>query len=193
MKMTHFFIDRPRFATVVSSFIVIFGLLAYFALPVSQYPEIAPPQVQVIAAYPGANPETIAETVATPLEQEVNGVENMLYMSSQSTNDGRMTLTVTFKQGTDVDTAQVLVQNRVSAAEPRLPEAVRRLGVTTIKNSPDFLMVINLLSPQGTYDQNFIGNYASLEISDKLKRVEGIGNSQVFGGERICDARLVGS
>ena len=157
MKMTHFFIDRPRFATVVSSFIVIFGLLAYFALPVSQYPEIAPPQVQVIAAYPGANPETIAETVATPLEQEVNGVENMLYMSSQSTNDGRMTLTVTFKQGTDVDTAQVLVQNRVSAAEPRLPEAVRRLGVTTIKNSPDFLMVINLLSPQGTYDQNFIG------------------------------------
>ncbi len=186
MKLTHFFIDRPRFATVVSSFIVIFGLLAYVALPVSQYPEIAPPQVQVIAAYPGANAETIAETVATPLEQEINGVENMLYMSSQATNDGRMTLSVTFRQGTDIDTAQVLVQNRVAAAEPRLPEAVRRLGVTTIKNSPDFLMVINLISPNGTYDQNFLGNYASLEISDKLKRVDGVGNSQVFGASEYA-------
>ncbi|MGH1376090.1 MAG: efflux RND transporter permease subunit [Alphaproteobacteria bacterium] len=186
MKFTHFFIDRPRFAMVVSSFIVIFGLLSYFALPVSQYPEIAPPQVQVIAVYPGANAETIAQTVATPLEQEINGVENMLYMSSQATNDGRMTLSVTFRSGTDIDTAQVLVQNRVAAAEPRLPEAVRRLGVTTIKNSPDFLMVINLFSPDRTYDQNFIGNYASLEISDRLKRVEGVGNSQVFGASEYA-------
>ncbi len=186
MKLTHFFIDRPRFAAVVSSFIVIFGLLAYFALPVSQYPEIAPPQVQVVASYPGANAETIAETVATPLEQEINGVENMIYMSSQATNDGRMTLSVTFRPGTDIDTAQVLVQNRVAAAEPRLPEPVRRLGVTTIKNSPDFLMVINLFSPDGTYNQNFIGNYASLEISDRLKRVEGIGNSQVFGASEYA-------
>ncbi|MGH1403452.1 MAG: efflux RND transporter permease subunit [Alphaproteobacteria bacterium] len=186
MKLAHFFIDRPRFAAVVSSFIVIFGLLAYFALPVAQYPEIAPPQVQVVAAYPGANAETIAETVATPLEQEINGVENMIYMSSQATNDGRMTLSITFRPGTDIDTAQVLVQNRVAAAEPRLPEPVRRLGVTTIKNSPDFLMVINLFSPNGTYNQNFIGNYASLEISDRLKRVDGVGNSQVFGASEYA-------
>ncbi|PCJ96621.1 MAG: hydrophobe/amphiphile efflux-1 family RND transporter [Zetaproteobacteria bacterium] len=186
MKFSHFFIDRPRFAMVVSCFIVIFGMLAYVALPVSQYPEIAPPQVQVIAVYPGASAETIAETVAIPLEQEINGVENMIYMSSQATNDGRMTLSITFRTGTDIDTAQVLVQNRVSAAEPRLPEAVRRLGVTTIKNSPDFLMVINLFSPNGTYDQSFIGNYASLEISDRLKRVDGVGNSQIFGASEYA-------
>lgn len=186
MKLSHFFIDRPRFAMVVSSFIVIFGMLSYVALPVSQYPEIAPPQVQVIAVYPGASAETIAETVATPLEQEINGVENMIYMSSQATNDGRMTLSITFKTGTDIDTAQVLVQNRVAAAEPRLPEAVRRLGVTTIKNSPDILMVVNLFSPNRTYDQNFIGNYASLEISDRLKRVDGVGNSQIFGASEYA-------
>lgn len=158
MKIAHFFIDRPRFASVLSFMIIIFGILAYFALPVSQYPEIAPPQIQVIASYPGANSETVAETVATPLEQEINGVENMLYMSSQTTNDGAMTLSITFKQGTDVDTAQVLVQNRVSAALPRLPEEVRNRGVTTIKNSPDILMAINLYSPGGTYDQYYIGN-----------------------------------
>lgn len=181
MTFSHFFIDRPRFATVISALIVIFGVLAYFSLPVSQYPEIAPPQVQVMASYPGANAETIARTVATPLEQEINGVENMLYMSSQATNDGSMTLSITFKPGTDVDTAQVLVQNRVAAAEPRLPEEVRRRGVTTIKTSPDILMAINLYSPNATYDLNYIGNYASLEISDRLNRLDGVGNSQVFG------------
>ena len=181
MKIAHFFIDRPRFASVVSIMIVIFGVLSFFSLPVSQYPEIAPPHIQVIAAYPGANAETVAETVATPLEQEINGVENMLYMSSQATNDGAMTLSITFEQGTDINTAQVLVQNRVSAALPRLPEAVRARGVTTIKNSPDMLLAINMYSPNGTYDQSYIGNYASLEISDQLKRVEGVGNSQIFG------------
>ncbi len=186
MKLSHFFVDRPRFAVVISSFIVIFGLLAYFALPVSQYPEIAPPQVQVTAIYPGANPETVAETVATPLEQEINGVENMLYLSSQATADGRVTISITFKPGTDINTAQVLVQNRVAVAEPRLPEPVRRLGVTTVKSSPDFLMAINLLSPNGTYDQTFIGNYASLEISDRLKRLDGIGNSQIFGASEYA-------
>jgi hydrophobe/amphiphile efflux-1 (HAE1) family protein len=181
MKFSHFFIDRPRFAAVISVLIVVFGVLSYIALPVAQYPEIAPPQVQVMASYPGANAETVAETVASPLEQEINGVENMLYMSSQSTNDGSMSLSITFKPGTDIDTAQVLVQNRVSAAEPRLPEEVRRRGVTTIKNSPDFLMAINLHSPGGTYDLNYIGNYASLQISDRLSRLDGVGDSMVYG------------
>lgn len=186
MAFSHFFIDRPRFATVISAMIVIFGMLSYFALPVAQYPEIAPPQVQVRASYPGANAETIASTVATPLEQEINGVENMLYMSSQATNDGSMVLSITFKPGTDIDTAQVLVQNRVAAAEPRLPEEVRRRGVTTIKNSPDILMAINLYSPEGTYDLDFIGNYANLEISDKLNRLNGVGNSIVYGASEYA-------
>ncbi|MFP4465368.1 MAG: efflux RND transporter permease subunit [Alphaproteobacteria bacterium] len=181
MTFSHFFIDRPRFAAVISVMIVVFGVLSYIALPVTQYPEIAPPQVQVSAAYPGANAETVAETVATPLEQEINGVENMLYMSSQSTNDGSMSLSITFKPGTDIDTAQVLVQNRVAAAEPRLPEEVRRRGVTTMKNSPNFLMAINLYSPEGTYDLNYIGNYASLQISDRLNRLEGVASSMVYG------------
>lgn len=186
MKLSHFFIDRPRFATVLSCLIIIFGVLSYFQLPVSQYPEIAPPQIQVRASYPGASSETIAATVATPLEQAINGVENMLYMSSQASNDGEMTISITFKQGTNVDTAQVLVQNRVSAALPRLPEDVRRRGVTTIKNSPDILLGINLYSPKGTYDLDFIGNYASLEINDKLSRLDGIGNSQVFGASEYA-------
>ena len=181
MKFSHFFIDRPRFAMVISMMIVVFGVLSYLALPVAQYPEISPPQVQVVAAYPGANAETVAETVATPLEQEINGVEDMIYMSSQSSNDGSMTLSVTFKSGTDIDTAQVLVQNRVAAAEPRLPEEVRRRGVTTIKNSPDILMAINLYSPDATYDLNYIGNYANLQISDRLKRLDGVGNAMVYG------------
>ncbi len=181
MKLSHFFIDRPIFASVLSIIIVLVGAIAYSALPVAQYPEIAPPTVQVTAAYPGASAEIVAQTVATPLEQEINGVDGMIYMQSQSTADGRMTLTITFEQGTDVDNAQVLVQNRVARAEPRLPEEVRRLGIVTQKSSPDFLMVIHLLSPDNTYDQLYISNYATLQIRDELARVDGVGNIIVFG------------
>src|SRR6218665_3710414 len=147
MKFAHFFIDRPIFATVISIVTVILGGIAYYSLPVAQYPDVVPPTIAVRAVYPGAAPQVIANTVATPIEQEVNGVEDMLYMSSQSTTDGQMELTITFRLGTDLDKAQVLVQNRVAIAEPRLPEDVRRLGITTIKSSPDILMVIHLVSP----------------------------------------------
>lgn len=181
MKFSHLFIDRPILASVLSIVIVILGTLAYFSLPVAQYPEVAPPTVVVTAAYPGASSETISKTVATPLEQEINGVENMLYMFSQSTADGVMTLTVTFELGTNLDEAQVLVQNRVSIAEPRLPEEVRRLGVTTVKNSPDMLMVVNLFSPGGRYDQTYIANYATLQIKDRLARIDGVGSTRIFG------------
>jgi HAE1 family hydrophobic/amphiphilic exporter-1 len=181
MKLSHFFIDRPIFASVISIVIVLVGMIAYFALPVAQYPEIAPPTVQVTATYPGASAEIVSQTVATPLEQEINGVDGMIYMQSQSTADGRMSLTITFEQGTDVDNAQVLVQNRVARAEPRLPEEVRRLGVVTQKSSPDFLMVIHLLSPDNTYDQLYVSNYATLQIRDELARVDGVGNIVVFG------------
>ncbi|MFC3122725.1 efflux RND transporter permease subunit [Agaribacter flavus] len=184
MNFSHFFIDRPKFATVLSLITLIIGSIAYFTLPVQQYPEIAPPTVQVTAVYPGANAEIAAKTVATPLEQEINGVENMLYISSQSTNDGRVTVTVTFKLGTDLDTAQVLVQNRVAVAQPRLPEAVRRLGVTTKKNSPDMMLVINLFSPNDTYDQTFIANYATLQIKDELSRIDGVGDVLLFGASQ---------
>src|SRR5687768_9303512 len=143
MRFAHFFVDRPIFASVVSIVVLIVGAIAYTQLPVSQYPEIAPPTIVVRAAYPGADAETVAATVATPIEQEINGVENMLYMSSYSSNDGAMALTVTFRPGTDLNQAQVLVQNRVAVAEPRLPEDVRRLGVTTAKSSPDLMMVIH--------------------------------------------------
>lgn len=182
MKFSHFFIDRPRFAVVISILIAIVGILAYFSLPVSQYPEIAPPTITVTATYPGATPEIIADTVATPIEQEVNGVEGMLYMTSQSTSDSAMTLTLTFKVGTDLDIAQVLVQNRVAIAEPRLPEEVRRLGIVTQKSSPNLMMVVHLLSPDDTYDQLYISNYAFLNIRDVLSRIEGIGSLRVFGG-----------
>lgn len=181
MKFAHFFIDRPIFASVISVIIVIVGIISYMSLPVSQYPEVVPPTIQVSATYPGANPEVIAKTVASPLEQEINGVENMLYMSSQSTNDGRMTLTITFELGTDLDTAQVLVQNRVAIAEPRLPEQVRALGVTTQKNSPDLLMVVHLLSPDKRFDQLYISNYAFIQIRDVLSRLEGVGSVNIFG------------
>lgn len=186
MNISHFFIDRPRLATVVSLMIVIFGLLGLAGLPVAQYPNIAPPQIQVNATYPGASSEIIAETVAAPLEQQINGVESMLYISSQSTNDGRLTISITFAPGTDLDTAQVLVQNRVSATLPRLPEPVRRLGVTTVKNSPDMLMVINLFSPDSSFNQTEIGNYAVLNIVDKLSRLNGVGNVQVFGASEYA-------
>jgi hydrophobe/amphiphile efflux-1 (HAE1) family protein len=181
MKFAHFFIDRPIFATVISVVTVILGGIAYLTLPAAQYPDIVPPTIVVRATYPGASPEVIADTVATPIEQEVNGVEDMLYMSSQSTVDGVMQLTVTFKLGTDLDKAQVLVQNRVSTAEARLPEDVRRLGVTTIKASPDLLMVIHLVSPKKTYDQLYMGNYALIQVKDALSRVDGVGDVTMPG------------
>ncbi len=181
MKFAHFFVDRPIFASVLSIVVVLLGLIAYVQLPVAQYPEIAPPTIVVRASYPGANAETVAATVATPIEQEINGVEGMLYMSSYSTNDGTMQLTITFAIGTDLDQANVLVQNRVSAAEPRLPEEVRRLGVVTRKSSPNFLMVVHMLSPDDSYDQLYISNYALLRVRDELLRVEGVGDIQVFG------------
>ncbi|GAB4191714.1 MAG: multidrug efflux RND transporter permease subunit [Wenzhouxiangellaceae bacterium] len=181
MRFGHFFIDRPRFATVLSILLIIVGILAYLNLPVAQYPEVAPPTIVVRAVYPGATPEVIADTVATPIEQEVNGVEGMLYMTSQSTSDGVMTLTITFALGTDLDIAQVLVQNRVAIAEPRLPEEVRRLGVTTQKSSPDLMMVVHLQSPDDSYDQLYISNYAFLQIRDVLSRIGGVGDITIFG------------
>src|SRR3712207_2965270 len=181
MSISHFFIERPIFATVLSVFVILIGGIAYFSLPVAQYPEIAPPTIEVRASYPGASAEVVSETVATPLEQEINGVENMLYMSSQATSDGNLSLTITFALGTDLDTAQVLVQNRVAVAEPRLPEDVRRIGVTVRKNSPDMLMVIHLSSPDGSRDQLYISNYATLQVKDVLARLDGIGDVQVFG------------
>lgn len=181
MKMPHFFIDRPIFATVISIIIILIGGISYFNLSVEQYPQVVPPTIQVSASYPGANAKTVAETVATPIEQEVNGVEGMLYMSSQSTDDGQMRLTITFELGTNLDEAEILVQNRVSIAEPKLPEEVRRIGVTTAKNSPDLLLVINLFSPDNQYDQTFIGNYAVLQIRDKIKRIQGVGDVRLLG------------
>jgi HAE1 family hydrophobic/amphiphilic exporter-1 len=181
MRFTHFFIDRPIFAAVVSIVITLLGGVAYFALPVAQYPEIAPPTVNVAATYPGASAETVAETVVTPLEQEINGVENMLYMTSQSTGDGNARITVTFALGTDLDQAQVLVQNRVSAAEPRLPQEVRQTGVQVRKSSPDLMMVIHLLSPDRSLDRLYTSNYATLQVRDVLARVRGVGDVQVFG------------
>ncbi|WP_428530845.1 efflux RND transporter permease subunit [Rhodopila sp.] len=182
MRLSHFFIDRPIFATVLAAFVTIVGAVAYFTLPVAQYPEIAPPTIQVTATYPGASAEVISQTVATPLEQQINGVENMQYFSSQATGDGKLTVTVTFKLGTDLDTAQVLTQNRVSIALPRLPDAVQRLGVTVKKNSPDMLMVIHLSSPDGSRDQLYMSNYATLRVKDQLSRVQGVGDVQIFGG-----------
>jgi hydrophobe/amphiphile efflux-1 (HAE1) family protein len=181
--MGRFFIARPIFAIVLSVVVLIVGGISYLSLPVAEYPEIAPPVVTVRAQYPGASAETIASTVAAPLEQEINGVENMIYMYSQSTGDGRMTLRVSFKLGTDLDMAQVLVQNRVAVAQPRLPEEVRRVGVTTRKESPDLLMVVNLFSPDGSRDALYISNYVYLRLRDVLARLDGVGDIQVFGGE----------
>ncbi|HWK49308.1 MAG TPA: multidrug efflux RND transporter permease subunit [Steroidobacter sp.] len=181
MKFARFFIDRPIFAAVVSIIIFLVGAIAMWQLPISQYPEVVPPTVVVNAQYPGANPKVIAETVAAPLEQEINGVENMLYMSSQAMSDGQMTLTVTFRLGTNIDTAQVQVQNRVAQALPRLPEDVRRVGVTTLKASPDLLMVVHLTSPEGRYDTVYLRNYATLQIRDVLARLPGMGDVRLFG------------
>ncbi len=181
MKLSHFFIDRPIFATVVSVFITLIGGIAYFTLPLAQYPEIAPPTIVVTASYPGASGQVVADTVATPLEQQINGVENMLYMSSQSSGDGNLRLTVTFRQGTNLNIAQVLVQNRVALAVPQLPSEVQRLGVNVLKNSPDFLMVIHLVSPDGSRDQLYLSNYATLQVKDVLSRLDGVGSVTVFG------------
>ncbi|TWB58586.1 efflux RND transporter permease subunit [Nitrospirillum viridazoti] len=181
MKFSHFFIDRPIFACVISILITLIGGLAYFALPVAQYPEVAPPTVVVTATYPGASAETVANTVAAPLEQEINGVDDMLYMVSQNTGDGGLSLTITFKLGTDIDKAQVLVQNRVSVAQPHLPDEVNRLGVTTRKNSPNLMMVIHLYSPDDSLDQLYISNYATLQVRDPLARLDGVGDARIRG------------
>jgi multidrug efflux pump len=181
MNLSKFFIDRPIFAGVLSVLIFLAGLISLRILPISEYPEVVPPSVVVRAQYPGANPRVIAETVATPIEEQINGVENMLYMSSQATTDGVMTLTVTFKLGTDADKAQQLVQNRVSQAEPRLPEEVRRLGVTTIKSSPDLMLVVHITSPNNRYDMTYLRNYAVLNVKDRLARIDGVGQVQLFG------------
>ncbi|MBN9531145.1 MAG: multidrug efflux RND transporter permease subunit [Alphaproteobacteria bacterium] len=189
MRFAHTFVDRPVLASVLAIVIMLIGSIAYTTLPVTQYPEIVPPTIVVRASYPGANAETIAATVATPLEQQINGVEDMLYMSSYSTGDGQVSVTVTFKLGTDLDKAQVLVQNRVSIATPRLPEEVRRLGVTTLKSSPDLMMVVHMLSPDATYDQLYVSNYARNNIRDELLRLEGVGDLILFG-ERQYSLRL---
>ncbi|HET9763492.1 MAG TPA: efflux RND transporter permease subunit, partial [Casimicrobiaceae bacterium] len=181
MNLSRFFIDRPIFAGVISFLIFLGGAIAMWLLPVSEYPEVVPPSVVVRANYPGANPKVIAETVATPLEEQINGVENMLYMGSQATTDGNLTLTVTFKLGTDPDKAQQLVQNRVTQAEARLPDEVRRLGITTAKASSDLTMVVHLVSPSERYDLNYLRNYGVLNVRDRLKRLRGVGDVQIFG------------
>jgi multidrug efflux pump len=181
MKFSHFFIERPIFAAVLSILITLAGGITVFLLPIAQFPDVAPPTVVVTAAYPGANAETIAQTVATPIEQQVNGVSGMLYMASQSTNSGSMTLTITFAQGTDPDIDQVLVQNQLAIALPTLPQMVRQIGVTAQKSSPNFLALVNLISPNGTYDPNYMSNYALIQIIDPLKRVSGVGSVQPFG------------
>jgi multidrug efflux pump len=181
MKLPYFFIDRPVFAIVLSLVAIIAGSIAAFTLPIAQYPEIVPPTVTVRATYPGANAETVAKTVATPLEEQINGVENMLYMSSQSTNTGDLTITVTFKVGTNLDMAQVQVQNRVSVALPELPAEVQALGVTVQKASPDITLAIAFYSPDGSHDALFISNFVTLQVKDQVARLPGVGNITIFG------------
>ncbi|WP_454766674.1 efflux RND transporter permease subunit [Cupriavidus campinensis] len=204
MNFSKFFIDRPIFAGVLSVLIFLIGAISMFKLPISEYPEVVPPSVVVRAQFPGANPKVIAETVATPLEEQINGVEDMLYMSSQANSDGTLTLTVTFKLGTDPDKAQQLVQNRVSQAEPRLPEDVRRLGITTVKSSPDLTMVVHLVSPNDRYDMTYLRNYALINVKDRLARIQGVGQVQMFGSgdysmrvwlnpEKIAERQLAAS
>src|ERR1700693_4746426 len=181
MRLSHFFIDRPIFAAVVAIILTLVGAISFRALPISEYPEIAPPTVVVAATFAGASAEVIAQTVATPIEQEINGVDNMIYLVSQSTGDGAMSINVVFKPGTDIDQAQVLVQNRVSIALPRLPEEVQHIGVTVRKNSPDLLLVVHLISPAKTLDQQYISNYATINIKDVLTRIDGVGDTVILG------------
>jgi hydrophobe/amphiphile efflux-1 (HAE1) family protein len=182
MRLSHFFIDRPIFAAVISIVIVILGGVSFFRLPIAQYPEIAPPVINVTGQYPGASAETVASTVVTPIEEQINGVENMIYMSSNSTSDGRFTIAVSFDLGTNLDIAQVQVQNRAAIAQPRLPADVRNIGVTVTKSSPDLLLAVNLYSDDHSRDTLFMSNYATLEIKDALTRVDGVGSIVVFGG-----------
>src|SRR5580693_4877144 len=181
MRISHFFIDRPIFAAVVSIVFVILGGVSFSRLPVAQYPEIAPPIINVSGQYPGASAEVVAATVATPIEQQINGVENMLYMSSNSTADGKFSIQVSFDLGTNLDIAQVQVQNRVAIAQPRLPADVRQVGVTVNKSSPDLMMVVHLISPDKSRNTLYISNYATLEIKDTLTRIDGVGSITVFG------------
>src|SRR5215207_7641928 len=182
MNLPAFFTDRPVFAAVLSILITLLGALAFFQLPVSQYPEVIPPTVIVTAAYPGANAQTVADTLAAPLEQEINGVEGMLYMSSSGTSDGRLQITVTFKLGTNLDDAQVQVQNRVNAALPRLPEDVRRLGVTAKKQSPDLTMAVQFFSPDGSRDTFYLANYVTLQVRNRIARLTGVADANTLGG-----------
>jgi hydrophobe/amphiphile efflux-1 (HAE1) family protein len=182
MRLSRIFIDRPIFAAVIAIVITLVGAISYLTLPVAQYPDVVPPTITVSASYPGASAETVADTVAAPIEQQINGVDDMQYMSSQSTGDGRVTITVTFKLGTDLDDAQVLVQNRVALAEPSLPEEVRRFGVVTRKSLPSWLMAINIISPDRSRDRAYMSNYILSQVRDRLTRVEGIGDVMIFGG-----------
>jgi len=181
MNISGYFVNRPIFASVLSIIIFIAGLISIFELPISEYPEVSPPSIVVSASFPGANPAVISETVAMPLEEQINGVEDMLYMSSLASTDGRMSLTITFAIGTDVDLAQQLVQNRVQQALPRLPDITRQLGVTVVKSSPDLTMVVHLRSPDDSYDMLYLRNYANINVKDALAKVQGVGQVRLFG------------
>src|SRR5258706_4952637 len=178
---SRFFINRPIFASVLSIVIVLGGSIALFTLPVAQYPDITPPTVEVSASYPGANAQVVADTVAAPIEQQVNGVEGMMYMASQCTNDGSYTLTVTFRMGANINMAQILVQNRVAMAQPILPDLVQRRGVSVKKKSPSILMIVNLFSPDGSRDNLELSNYATIQLRDELARLPGVGDITYLG------------